>query len=165
MIHSRTVAKRSFPLPIALAVVLMLLPGLAGCDMFGTCGPFSSTKATVRMLGKTDLPIGTKVTLQGLPIGKVQKLETSEAGELHLLLCIDNDQAKYLNKATLFYVDKTDAGLSLACVPGAPKEAPVAKEMLFLGFPDYSDLLSWKTKNYLKQGMQNFLDAIDKALQ
>lgn len=117
------------------------------------------------MLGKTELPLGSSVTIQGLPIGKVQTIENGESGEQHLLLCLDNDQADYLNRATLFYVEQNDSDMALVCVPGAPDEAPKSKEMLFLGFPTYSELLSWKTKNFLKQGMQQFLDAVDNALK
>lgn len=160
------VAARSFLRKIVVpAMALALIFCLSGCDFFGGCNPLSNTKATVRMLAKTDIPRDASVTIQGLPIGKIQKIETSDSGEQHLLLCLDNDQAEYLNKATLFYVDKDGSDKTLVCVPGAPKEAPFSKEMLFLGFPNYSELLSWKTKNFLRQGMEQFLDAIDDALK
>ncbi len=165
MIHFQAFAGRNLLKSQILIMALIVFSCLTGCEFFGGCNPLSYTKATVRMLGKTDLPIETTVTIQGLPIGKIQKIENTPSGEQHLLLCIANDQAEFLNKATLFYVDESDSGKTLVCVPGAPKEAPVSKEMLFLGFPSYSELLNWKTKNFLKQGMQQFLDAIDNALQ
>ena len=133
-------------------MALTILPFLAGCDYFGVCNPLTSTKVTVRMIGKTDLTAGTSVTIQGLPIGSIQKVETSESGEQHLLLCIKKDQAEYLSKATLFYADKIDSGKTLVCFPNTDKDTPVSKEKLFLGFPSYSELLSWQTKNFLKQG-------------
>ncbi len=165
MSHPNTAARRRFFKGLILALALVVLPCLPGCDFFGGCNPFSYTKATVRMLGKTELPIDTSITIQGLPIGKIQKVENNASGEQHLLLCIANDQAKFLNKATLFYADQNDSGKTLVCVPGEPKEAPVSKEMLFLGFPSYTEMLNWKTKTFLKQGMQQFLDAIDNALK
>jgi hypothetical protein len=139
-----------------------------GCGDF--CNPLGNVTATVVLQGDADLALPAPVTLRGVVIGRVSQVTLDAGNRPVLVLCLEKKPARNLGEPTVFYIDRSGAGASLACEP-----APVARtsdkektttqgERVYLGFSSYEEYLAWRSANLVKEGVSGFLDALDQAL-
>ncbi|MFW5734071.1 MAG: MlaD family protein [Oceanidesulfovibrio sp.] len=162
-------AKKPLTRLIAGILCLLAVSGLAACDEVGIgsmCMPLISREVRVTMDQAMDLAVPSPVMLEGVQIGEVRSKDLMPDNQPVLKLCIEKGRLDNLRMMTIFYVDRSAAAPVLVAEPIAdsgPLDAQ-AETLMFPGFSSYDKYVSWRTKNIIRQGVDEMLDAFDKLL-
>ncbi|TVM17117.1 hypothetical protein DPQ33_09985 [Oceanidesulfovibrio indonesiensis] len=154
-----------------LACLLCILAAswLTACDEVGIgsmCMPLLSRQVQVTMDQAMDLPVPSPVMLEGIKIGEVRSKDLMPDNQPILKLCIEKGRLDNLRKMTIFYVDRSASAPVLVAEPIADS-GPLdtqAKTLMFPGFSSYDKYVAWRTKNIIRQGVNEMLDAFGKLL-
>ncbi len=162
-------AKRIVTRLIAGIICIMAASGLVACDEVGIgsmCMPLLSRQVQVTMDQAMDLPVPSPVMLEGVQIGEVRSKDLMPDNQPMLKLCIEKGRLDNLRMMTIFYVDRSGATPVLVAEPIAdsgPLDTQVER-LVFPGFSSYDKYVSWRTKNIIRQGVDEMLDAFGKLL-
>ncbi len=122
-------------------------------------GTFSSNLYYVQFSEKPEISKKTKVTFKNFNIGEVKDMKLSESNYITVKIDIDDKYDDKIVESGIFYVEDN----KLRYIILDEKSDRVESGKYFLGFESKYKYYIWRTKNWLKNGVEAIRKKLKKS--